>query len=212
MIRLRSREAAIFSQPRERTPLSARMVSRTKLNKLAIFATAAPQFRRPRDSLSTKGWIWKASVAGLCGSVTHTLLMIGKTELGLLESFQPYQSLQIALGDWTGQNIHPLLPWLISYVNGSKTAGFAFANLYQYLPGTSGPVKGAIAGILGWLLMSLFFLPLLHMGPFAMYLGLGPGPGLFSLAMMLAYSVVMGTVYSTIDAVSVSRAIRQSFN
>ena len=50
------------------------------------------------------------------------------------------------------------------------------------------------------------------MRPFAMYLGLGPGPGLFSLAMMLAYSVVMGTVYSTIDAVSVSKAIRQSFN
>jgi hypothetical protein len=43
------------------------------------------------------------------------------------------------------------------------------------------------------------------MGPFAMYLG--PGPGLLSLAMLLAYSVVMGTVYSTIDAVSVSRAI-----
>jgi hypothetical protein len=55
--------------------------------------------------------------------------------------------------------------------------------------------------------MGLLFLPLLHMGLFAMYLGLGPGPGLFSLAMMLAYSVVMGTVYSTIDAVSVSRTI-----
>jgi hypothetical protein len=184
------------------------MVSRSKLNKLAIFATAAPQFRRPRNLLSTKGWIWKASVAGLCGSVTHTLLMIGKTELGLLESFQPNQSLQIALGDWTGQNIHPLLPWL-SYVNGSTAAGFAFANLYRYLPGTSGPVKRAIAGRLA---MGLFFLPLLHMGPFAMYLGVGPGPGLFSLAMMLAYSVVMGTVYSTIDALSVSRAIRQSSN
>ena len=135
MIRLRSREAAVFSQPRERTPLSARMVSHSKLNKLAIFATAAPQFRRPRDSLSTKGWIWKASVAGLCGSVTHTLLMIGKTELGLLESFQPYQSLQIALGDWTGQNIHPLLPWLISYVNGSTAAGFAFAQSISILAG-----------------------------------------------------------------------------
>jgi hypothetical protein len=80
------------------------------------------------------------------------------------------------------------------------------------LPGTSGPVKGAIAGVLGWLVMGLFFLPLLHMEPFAIYLGLGPGPGLFSLAMMLAYSVVMGTVYSTIDAVSISRAIRQFSN
>jgi hypothetical protein len=30
--------------------------------------------------------------------------------------------------------------------------------------------------------------------------------------MMLAYSIVMGTVYTTIDAVSVSRAIRQPSN
>jgi hypothetical protein len=132
------------------------------------------------------------------------MLMLGKTQFGILEGFQPYQTLQIALGDWTGQHIHPLLPWLISYVNGSTAAGFAFANLYRRLPGTSGLMKGFIAGVLGWLAMDLFFFPLLGMGPAALSLGIGPGPALFSLAMMLTYCVAMGAVYSMIDSVSSS--------
>jgi len=139
-------------------------------------------------------------IAGLCGSITHTLLMVGKSEFGILESFQPYQSLQTALGYWTGEYVHPLVPWLLSYLNGSTAAGFAFANLYRHLPGSSGLMKGVVAGLLGWLAMDLIFFPLLGLGPFAMRLGLGPWPALFSLEMMLAYSVVMSIVYSMIDA------------
>jgi hypothetical protein len=54
------------------------------------------QLRNLLGFLTAKGWVWKAAIAGLCGSVTHTLLMLGKAKLGILESFQPYQSLQIA--------------------------------------------------------------------------------------------------------------------
>ncbi|HBK04374.1 MAG TPA: hypothetical protein DDZ81_00750, partial [Acetobacteraceae bacterium] len=100
------------------------------------------QFRKLIGLLTAKRWIWKAAIAGLCGNVTHTLLMLGKAKLGILESFQPYQSLQIALIYSTGEYIHPLLPWLLSYINGSTAAGFIFANLYHHLPGSSGPVKG----------------------------------------------------------------------
>jgi hypothetical protein len=91
--------------------------------------------------------------------------MFGKTQLGILESFQPYESLQMELGQWTGQYIHPLLPWLLSYLNGSTAAGFAFANLYQHLPGGSGPTKGFIAGVLGWLAMDLIFFSVTRNGP-----------------------------------------------
>jgi hypothetical protein len=161
--------------------------------------TIIPQIRKPLDELiKAKGWIWKVAIAGLCGSVTHTLLMLVKTKLGILEAFQPYQSLQIALSYWTGEYVHPLLPWLISYVNGSTAAGFSFANFYRHLPGASGPIKGFIAGVLGWLMMDLIFFPLLGLGLFATHLGLGLWPALFSLGMMLAYSVVMGTVYGIV--------------
>ena len=47
--------------------------------------------------------------------------------------------------------------------------------------------------------MDLIFFPLLGLGPFAMQLGLGLRPALFSLGMMLTYSVVMGAVYGMID-------------
>jgi hypothetical protein len=171
----------------------------SKIGKTLRDEQRAPTIRKLLDFLRAKTWIWKVAIAGLCGSVTHTLLMLGKSKLGILESFQPYQNLQIALGFWTGEYIHPLVPWLLSYINGSTAAGFAFANLYRHLPGSSGPMKGFIAGLLGWLAMDLIFFPLLGLGPFATHLGLGLWPALFSLAMMLAYSVVMGIVYSMID-------------
>ncbi|WP_291605149.1 DUF6789 family protein [Bradyrhizobium sp.] len=159
----------------------------------------AKQLRNLLGFVTAKDWVWKAAIVGLCGSVTYTLLMLGKAKLGILESFQPYQSLQIALGYWTGEYVHPLVPWLFSYINGSTAAGFAFANLYRRLPGSSGPTKGFIAGAIGWLAMDLIFFPLLGLGAFARHLGFGLWPALFSLGMMLAYSVAMGVVYSAMD-------------
>ena len=76
--------------------------------------------------LRAKGWVWKVAIAGLCGSATHSLLMFAKAQLGILESFHPYHSLQVALTYWTGEYVHPVVPWLLSYLNGSTAAGFAF--------------------------------------------------------------------------------------
>jgi hypothetical protein len=104
--------------------------------------------------LMTKGWVWKVAIAGLCGSATHSLLMFAKAQLGILESFQPYHSLQVALTYWTGEYVHPVVPWLLSYLNGSTVAGFVFA----------------------WLVMDLIFFPLLGLGPFATKLGLSLWP------------------------------------
>jgi len=142
--------------------------------------------------------IRKAAIAGLCGSVTHSVLMFAKAQLGILDSFQPYQSLQMTLIYWTGGYVHPAVPWLISYLNGSTLASFAFARLYRHLPG-SGPVKGFISGMLGWLAMDLVFFPLLGLGPFAIRVGLGLRPALFSLLMMLTYSIALGVVYGIIE-------------
>src|SRR6516162_8739089 len=97
------------------------------LSKVVAMKASARQYPHLLDVLQTKGWIWRVAIAGLCGSVTHTLLMLLKAKLGILEGFQPYQSLQLALSSWTGAHIHPLLPWLITYVNGSSAAGFVFA-------------------------------------------------------------------------------------
>jgi hypothetical protein len=47
--------------------------------------------------------------------------------------------------------------------------------------------------------MGLVFFPLLELGPFALHLGLGVWPALFSLAMLLTYSVMLGLVYAALD-------------
>jgi hypothetical protein len=145
-------------------------------------------------------WIWKAAIAGFCGSAAHTLLMYLKSRFGLLPAFQPYESLQAALARLTGGNVDPLIPWALSFLNGSTLLGFCFGRFYPSLPGGSGAAKGVAFGILGWAAMGLIFFPLLGLGLFATRLDLGLQPALFSLAMLLTYSVVLGIVYAALNS------------
>jgi hypothetical protein len=142
-----------------------------------------------------KGWIWKPIVAGSCGTIVHFLFMYIKTRTGLLPSFQPYHSLQIALGRWVGTTVPAIVPWALSFLNGMTILGFLFSRINRLLPGRNGATKGLIFGLIGWVMMGLIFFPLIGLGPFAFGIGLGIGPALLSLAMLLTYSVVMGTVY-----------------
>lgn len=148
----------------------------------------------------TGHWIWKAAIAGFCGSVAHTLLMYMKSRIGLVPTFQPYQSFQAALSHMIGGEVHPLVPWALSFLNGATILGFTFSRLYGHLPGRSGTAKGLGFGVAGWLAMGLVFFPLIGLGPFAGNLGLGVQPALFSLAMILAYSLVLGAVYGALNA------------
>ena len=145
-------------------------------------------------------WMWKAAVAGLCGSAAHSLLMYLKFRLGLLPAFQPYESLQLALGRLTGGSVHPVVPWMLSLLNGSTITGFSFGRLYQQIPGGTGASKGLNFGVWCWAVMGLVFFPLLGLGLFATGIGLGVWPALFSLAMLLTYSVVMGVVYDGLNS------------
>jgi hypothetical protein len=104
----------------------------------------------------------------------------------------------MALGRWVGSDVHPTVPWALSFLNGSTVVGFAFGRIYRHLPGNSGATKGLVFGVLGWMAIGLLFFPLLGLGPFATQLGLGIWPALFSLAMLLTYSIVMGIVYASL--------------
>jgi hypothetical protein len=140
--------------------------------------------------------LWRPIVAGLAGSAAHSAIMFFKSWSGLLPGFHPYRTLQETLALWIDMSVHPAVPWIVSYANGMLVLGFLFRLLYRQLPGQSGAAKGAVFGVIGWLIMGLVFFPLLGLGPFATRIGLGIWPGLFSLAMVLAYSVVLGVVYS----------------
>ena len=143
--------------------------------------------------------IWKSLATGLCGSAAHSGLMLLKSWAGLLPSFQPYDDLQQALSHLIGGAVHPLLPWALSFLNGAVVLGFVFGRIYRMLPGRSGAAKGFVFGLLGWIAMGLLFFPALGRGLFATQAGLGVLPALFSLLMLLTYSVIMGIAYAALN-------------
>ena len=154
------------------------------------------------DLMTVKDWIWKSVIAGSAGTIVHFLFMHFKSWTGLLPSFQPYQSFQLALSHWVGANVPAIVPWGLSFLNGMAILGFLFARINRLLPGRNGATKGLTFGLFGWMFMGLIFFPLIGLGPFATGIGLGIGPALLSLAMVLTYSVVLGTVYVALDAQS----------
>ena len=144
--------------------------------------------------------IWRTTFAGLCGSVAHSGLMLLKSGMGWLPSFQPYDDLQQLLSQLVGSSVNPLIPWALSFLNGSVLLGYLFGRAYRLLPGDSGAAKGLVFGVLGWIVMGLLFFPMLGRGLFATGAGLGFQPALFSLLMILSYSVIMGLIYSIFNA------------
>ncbi len=143
--------------------------------------------------------IWKSLAAGLCGSAAHSGLMFLKSWMGWLPSFHPYEDLQQMLGHLVGGSVHPLVPWALSFLNGAVVLGILFGRTYRLLPGRSGAAKGFVFGVLGWIAMGALLFPMLDQGLFATKAGLGVRPALFSLVMLLTYSVIMGIAYSTLN-------------
>lgn len=144
--------------------------------------------------------IWKSIAAGIAGSIAHSLLMYLKSREGLLPSFQPYDNLQATLSHLVGSAVDPIVPWALSFLNGSTLVGLVFGYSYQRLPGKTGVTKGAVFGVFGWIIMGLVFFPIIGLGFFALDAGLGISPALFSLMMLLSYSIVMGIVYNALYA------------
>ena len=60
-------------------------------------------------------------------------------------------------------------------------------------------IQSVVFGFIGWVLMGTIFFPLIGLGPFAFGVGLGIWPALQSLVMVLTYSIVLATVYFTLD-------------
>ena len=141
-------------------------------------------------------------IAGFAGTVVHFAFMYARSRLGVLPSFQPYPAFQATLSRWVGTDVPAIVPWLLSFLNGMAILGFLFARLQRLLPGRTGLIKGLSFGLIGWLFMGLAFFPVIGLGPFALGIGLGIAPAMLSLAMVLTYSIVLGTVYAALDSLS----------
>jgi len=138
-------------------------------------------------------------VPGTCGALAHTLLMYLKTRFGLLPAFAPYERLQAALSSLSGGDVNPVVPWALSFVSGATVLGFLFARLYRFLPGETGVVKGIVFAVLAWALLNVLLFPALGLGFFGVAAGSGAAASLFSLAMLLVYSVVAGVAFAAMQ-------------
>jgi hypothetical protein len=149
--------------------------------------------------------IWRSLAAGVCGSAAHSGLMFLKSWMGWLPSFHPYEDLQQMLSHLVGSSVHPLVPWALSFLNGAVVLGILFGRTYRLLPGRSGAAKGFVFGMFGWIAIGALFFPMLGQGLFAMQIGLGLLPALFSLLMLLTYGLIMGVAYSVLNRRSVAK-------
>lgn len=145
-------------------------------------------------------WIWTSAVASGCGTLAHIGLMELKSGLHLLPQFDPASALLDSLKPLFTRAMQDGAPlWLLSQLNGAFLIGLLFGRFFHRLPGGSGVAKGFLLGLAGWLLLGIGLFPAIGLGPFATSLGLGAGPALFSLAMVEAYSVVLGAVYAALQ-------------
>ncbi|CCD95043.1 conserved membrane hypothetical protein [Bradyrhizobium sp. ORS 375] len=127
-------------------------------------------------------------------------LMELKTALHILPQFDPSSALLKTLSPLFANVTHVQAPlWLLSQLNGAFLIGLLFGRFFHRLPGRSGLAKGFLLGLAGWLLLGIVLFPAIGLGPFGLSLGLGAGPALFSLAMIEAYSLVLGAVYAVLQ-------------
>ena len=100
---------------------------------IAARRAAGPLFEatawRTGAKMIVKGWIWKPVIAGLSGTIVHFLFIYFKSRIGLLPSFQPYQSFQAALSHWIGTDVPAIVPWALSFLNGMTILGFCLVAL-----------------------------------------------------------------------------------
>jgi hypothetical protein len=67
------------------------------------------------------------------------------------------------------------------------------------LPSDTWLGKGLAFGLIAWVLLGFLFFPALGLGYFAAATGLGLGPALLSLAMLLSYGLAMSAVYAVLS-------------
>jgi len=142
-------------------------------------------------------------IAGLCGTIVHSFLVLVHSKTGPLPDFQPNDDLQRGLSRLMDTEVHPGVAWMLLFFNGAVLWGFVFGQTYRFLPGKRPWQKGVFFGLCAWALMGFVFFPLVDRGIFAVALGHGIAPAVLILGMLLTYSVTMSFVYNFLNRVSV---------
>lgn len=128
----------------------------------------------------------RGAIAGLAATVVLSMIMIAKMMMGLMPELNVIQMLSGMLGTSAA------VAWLVHFAVGIVW-GVLFALVYGALPGGNGIVKGIVFGLLGWLAMMLFVMPMAGAGLFGMNLGI-MAPVMTAI-LHVVFGAVMGFAY-----------------
>jgi uncharacterized membrane protein YagU involved in acid resistance len=129
-------------------------------------------------------------LAGFIATVAVSMMMMIKTATGQFPELHVVRTLSGIIG--TADNL--VAGFAAHIFIGTVVWGIVYAMIEPRIPIASPTVKGALFGILAWLLMMLVFMPLAGAGLFAVHRGTMTVP-LITLAYHLVFGVVLGNVY-----------------
>jgi hypothetical protein len=145
-----------------------------------------------RRTVSVKGGL----TAGFVATVVLSLLMTGKSALGLMPGLNPIGDLNHVASSFVGMELPSPFGWVAHFFIGTVAWGIAYALLEPYLPGPA-VIKGVVFGIFVWLAMMIVFMPLAGHGIFGAALGLAAVGA--TLVMHLVYGGVLGVTYPNVS-------------
>jgi uncharacterized membrane protein YagU involved in acid resistance len=132
------------------------------------------------------GDLAKGMEAGFAATVLITILIYIQQMLGLSPEFNLISmATRVMAGDM-------ILGWAFHFLVGGVMWGLGFAVFSPHLPGPHW-LRGAIFGILAWLIMMVAFLPVAGVPIFAR--GMGPTIPAASFVLHLIFGLTLGEVY-----------------
>jgi uncharacterized membrane protein YagU involved in acid resistance len=134
----------------------------------------------------------KAVLAGLVGTLVMTMVMLMAPAMGM-----PAMPIGKMLADITG--IPELLGWIAHFMIGTVLAVVYVSVFASRLPG-NGFVRGALFGILPWLISQVMVNPMMGAGLFASNTAAPMMMVLGSLMGHMIYGGVVGAIYGTKSA------------
>ncbi len=132
-------------------------------------------------------------VGGLVATAVMTVLMLMAPAMGL-----PPMNIGAMLGSVMGGSL--FLGWMAHFVVGTLLAIVYAALFASRLPGP-GFVRGALYGLLPWIVAQLLVMPMMGAGLFGGSFSAGMG----SLVGHLVYGAVLGGIYGTVEAQATAR-------
>lgn len=131
--------------------------------------------------------IWIGLIAGFSATVVLSAFMLMKQAMNVMPQMDMIGMISGMMGTSRG------VGWLVHFMVGTVVYGLGFAWLEPFLWGDAYWLKGAVLGVIGWLIAMLMMMPMAGNGVFGMKLGfMAP---VMSLVMHAVFGGVLGLVF-----------------